>query len=194
MSLAAMVAGAPFFFAEGEGAGVALGGSLAAGVAVGLEEDVDGSAGVGVGEGEGFRFFLGEELGEESGVGVVGAFFFLGERDALGSGVSEVLGLGNALRFFCEEGDGDSSGAADAPGVGDLSAPSFFFGAAEVLRCFRGAGVGVGAKIFLILLPNDSSACARPTTPSSIPIKKRVPAILLTRRMEREVSTSAGDE
>jgi hypothetical protein len=104
------------------------------------------------------------------------------------------VGLPEAFFFFEEEGDGDFSGVADGFGVGDLSASSFFFGAVELLRCFRGVGVGVGAKIFLILLPNDSSACARSATPRSIAIKKRVPAILLTRRMERESSISASDE
>jgi hypothetical protein len=195
MSLAAMVAGAPFFFAEGEGDGVALGGSLAPDVAVGLEEGVGDSSGVGVGDGEGLRFFFGEGFGEESGIGVgEGFFFFLGEADALGSPISLGVGLAEAFFFFEEGGDGDFSGVADGFGLGDFSASSFFFGAVELLRCFLGVGVGVGAKIFLILLPNESSACDRSATPRSIAIKRKVPAILLTRRMERERSTSAGDE
>jgi hypothetical protein len=188
-----MVAGAPFFFGEGEGDGVALARSLASGVAVGLEKGVGDSAGVGLGEGEGLCFFFGEGLGEESDVGVGEVFLFFGEPDALGSDFSARSGLPEAFFFFDDEGDGDSSGGADGFGAGDFSAPSFFFGAVEVLRRFRGVGVGVGAKIFLILLPNDSSAGARSATPRNIAIK-RVPAILLTRRMERENSTSAGDE
>src|SRR6267142_540866 len=107
MSFAAIVAGAPFFFADGEGDGLALGVSLDSGVAAGLAE-----------------------------------------------------------------GDGDFSGLADGFADGDFSASSFFFGAAELLRCFRGAGVGVGARIFLILVPNDSSACDRSAMPNSIATKK----------------------
>jgi hypothetical protein len=60
MSLVAMVAGAPFFFAEGEGDEAKLGGALAPGVAVGLEEGVGDSTGFGVGEGEDLCFFFGE--------------------------------------------------------------------------------------------------------------------------------------
>jgi hypothetical protein len=193
MSLAAMVAGAPFFFAGGEGDGLALGVSLARSVALGLEKGVGDSAGVGVGEGECLCFFFWEGFGEESGVGAGDVFFFFGEADAFGAGFSAGVGLPEVFFFFEEEGDGDFSGVADGFGVGDFSASSFFF-TVELLRCFHGVGVGVGAKIFLILLPNDSSACARSATPRSIGIKKKVPAILLTRRMERESSTSAGDE
>ena len=172
-----------------------MGVSPAPGVAVALDEGVGDSPGVEVGDGEGLCFFFGEALGEESGDGVGEDFrFFFGEVDALGSAFSVGVGLSEAFFFFEEEGDGDFSGVADGFGVGDLSASSFFLGAVELLRCFRGVGLGVGAKIFAILLPNDSSAGARSATPRSIAIKKRVPAILLSRRMERESSTSAGDE
>lgn len=189
-----MVAGAPFFFGDGEADGVVSGGSLAPGVAVGLEESVGDSAGVGVGEGEGLCFFFGEALGEKSGVGRgEDLCFFFGEADALDSAFSAGVGLPKAF-FFFDEGDGDFSGLADGFGVGDFSASCFFFGAVELLLCFRGVGVGVGAKIFLILLPNDSSARACSATPASIAITKRAPAILLTRRIERESSTSASDE
>jgi hypothetical protein len=194
MSLAAMVAGAPFLFADGEGDGVAPGDSLAPGVAVGLEEGAGDSTGVGVGDSEGLCFFFGEDLGEDSGVGVGEDFrFFFGEADALDSVFSAGVELSEAF-FFFDEGDGDFSRVVDGFGPGDFSASSFFFGAVELLRCFRGVGVGVGAKIFLTLLPNDSSVRARSATPRSIAIKKKNPAILLTRRMERESSTSAGDE
>lgn len=183
-----MVAGAPFFFAEGECDGVSLGGSLAPGAAVGLEEGVD-SPGVGVGEGECLCFFFGTELGEESGSGAVEDFcFFFGEAEALGSGFSASVVSPGGFFFLEEEGDGDFAG------VGDLSASSFFLGAVELLRCFRGGGVGVGAKISLNFLPNDSSARARSATLTRMAIKKKMPAILLTLRMERESSTSASDK
>lgn len=165
-------------------------GSLGPGVGVELEEGVGDSSGIGVGEGEDLCFFLGEGLGEESRAGVgEDFFFFFGETEALGSAVSAGVGLPEAFLFFEEDGDGDFSGVADGFGVGDLSASSFFFGVVELLRCFRGAGVGVGAKIFLILLPSDSSARVRSATPRRIAIKKRVLAILLAGRMELENST-----
>ena len=183
-----MVAGAPFFFSDGEGDWA----SLVSGVVVALGEGVGESSGVGAGDGEGLCFFFAEGLGEDSGAGVGEDFFFLfGEADALGSGSSAGRRLPEAPFF---EGDGDFSGVADDFGGGDLSASSFLFAALELLRCFRGGGVGVGAKIFLIFLPNDSSACARSATPRSIAIRKKVPAILLARRMKRESSTSASEE
>ena len=180
-----MVAGAPFFLADGEGDGVTLGVSSAPGVKVGLGEAAGDSAGVGEGEGLRFFFFFGEWLGEDSGAGVGEALFFPGEGDATGSDFTVGLGLGEAFLLFDGdgEGDGDFSGIGDGFGVGDFSGPSFFFVAVEFLRCFRGAGVGVGAKIFLILLPNDCSACARWAMPGSTAIRTRMPAIFLTCRM-----------
>jgi hypothetical protein len=191
-----MVAGTPFFLAAGEGDGVALGVSPASGDSVGLEERAGDSVGVGDGDGECLRFFLGDGLGEESGAGVgEDFFFFFGEADASGSVFSAGVGLAEAFFFFLdEEGDGDFSGVADGFGVGVFSASSFFLDAVELLRCFRGAGVGVGGKIFLILLPNDSSACPRSETTTSIAIKKRALKILLNCRMEREISTSDRDK
>ena len=185
-----MVAGAPFFFADGEGDLVGLSVSPSPGEALGLGDGIGDSSGVGLGEGDVLRFFFfGEALGEESGDGVGEAFFFLGEMEGLGSGFSVGVGVAAAFFLFEDEGEGDFSGVADGFGGGDFSATSFFFVA--LLRCFRGAGVGVGAKIFLSLLPNDSSHCACSVMPKSVTIKKREPAILLTRRMERESSTSA---
>jgi hypothetical protein len=176
-----MVAGAPFFFGDGEG--VTAGVSPASGVGVGLDQDVGDSSGFGVGEADDLCFFFGEGLGEDSGPGVGELFFFFfGEEAAVGSGASSGVGVTEAF-FFFEAGDGDLCGVADGFGVGDLSGLSFFFAAVELLRCFRGAGVGLGAKIFLILLPNDSSAGARATTPTSIAINMTAPAIVLTRRM-----------
>lgn len=175
------MAGAPFFFGAGEAEAVGLGVSPSSGVALGLEEGVQDS--VGVGEGEGLRFFfLGEALGKESGPGV-GEIFFFFFGEAVTSGVSAGVGLAEAFFFFDGEGDGDFSGVGDGFGVGDFSATSFFFGVVELLRCFRGAGVGVGAKILLSLVPTDSSAGARWVMPGSIAIRKKMPAMLLIRRM-----------
>jgi len=178
-----MVAGAPFFFGDGESDGVALGISFAPGVAVGLEEGVEDSVGEGEGEGLRFFFFFGEGLGVDSGVRGSEVFFFPGEGNAAGSGFSTILGLGEAFCLLDGEGAGDLSGIGEGFGVGDFSAVSFFFVAVELLRCFRGAGVGVGAKIFLILVPSDSSACARWATPGSTAIRTRMAAIFLTCRM-----------
>ena len=117
------------------GVGAALGAADAEGVS-------DGD-----GVGEAFRFFfLLDGLGEVSGVGLADDFFFFAEADGLEDGV----GL-SAVFFF---GEGDFSGVAAGLGVEDFSVVDFLF------ACFRGAGVGVAAKIFLSLVPNDSSACA----------------------------------
>lgn len=118
-----------------------------------LEEDS------GVGLGEDFFFFAeADALGEDSGVGLGEDFFFFAETDALGDGVSDGVGLAGVFFF----GDGDFSGVALAFGVGDFSDVDFFF------VCLRGVGVGVGAKTFLSLSPNDSSAGARTAKPVSI--------------------------
>jgi hypothetical protein len=199
MSFAAIVAGAPFFFADGDGEdeGVAFGVSLASGVVVGLGDGIGDCPGVGVGVGdeECLRFFFGDAPGEVSGSGVgEDFFFFFGEAEALGSGESSGVGLADAFFFFEGDGNGDFSGVADGFGVGDFSASSFFFEVVELLRCFRGAGVGVGAKIFLILLPNDSSAGARCARPRSNAARKKAVVIFPARRMERESSTSAEDK
>ena len=164
-----MVAGAFFFFAGGEGVGVALGASLATGDAVGLEEGVGLSVGAGVGEG--FFFLLGETLGDESELGVGDAFRFLSE----GVGVSAAVGEGL--------GDGDFSGSA------------FFFAAVDFLRCLCGVGVGLGAKTFLSLSPKDSSA-ARVCAPlqQSVAMTKNMPLNFPACRMSPQSSTSAHDE
>ena len=175
-----MVAGAPFFFGVEKGDGA----SLAAGSVVALDEGIGESPGVGVGDGKGLCFFFEEGLGEDSGSGVGEELCFFFAEDAPGSDFPAEKRLPEAPFFLSEEGDGDFSGVADGFGASDFSASSFFFGAFELLRCFRGAGVGVGAKIFFTLLPNDSSARARSATPKSIAIKTKVPAILVVRRME----------
>jgi hypothetical protein len=117
-------------------------------------------------------------------------FFDFGDAD--GSGVSVALGLGEAdgdgWRFFdfgMAEGSGVSFGVGVCEGFGEVRASSLFFFVVEAAcRFFRGDGVGVGAKIFLILLPNDSSVCPRSATPKSSAMKRRELAIPLIRRMK----------
>ena len=155
ISLKETVAGAPFFFGEGELLGVGFGVWLASGDTLALAEGEADSPGDGLGVGEVFRFFfLLVALGEASGVALGADFFFFTDADALGEAVSEGLGL--VADFFF--GDEDFSGVAVGFGVGDLSAVDFFF------VCLRGVGVGVGTKIFLNFVPKDSSAGARTAT------------------------------
>jgi len=146
------VAGAPFFFGDGDVDGLGFGVLSDSGVSLGLAEGEGDSPGDGDGVGELLRFFfLLEAVGDDSDPGLGDDFFFFAEEDALGDGVSDGVGL--AAVFFC--GDGDFSGGALGLGVGDFSPVDFFFG------CLRGVGVGVGAKTFLSLSPNDCSADAR---------------------------------
>ena len=155
ISLEETVAGAPFFFGEAEAVALGLG------VSLGLGEAKADSSGEGVGVGELLRFFfLLDGLPEDSGVGVGEDFFFFADEDGLGLGVAEGVGLAAAFFF----GDGDFSD----DGVGDSWGVDFFF------LCFRGVGVGVGARIFLSFVPNDSSAGARTATPeiSAITIRR----------------------
>ena len=124
----------------------------------------------GVGNTEDLRFFFDVGLGEGDGDAF---FFFFGDADASGSDSSvdfEPLEL-----LFFADGDGDFSGVADGLATGSC--------VVELLRCFRGAGVGVGAKTFLILSPNDCSALALSCTPKRAPIKTRMQAIPVTRLM-----------
>ena len=145
ISFAEIVAGAPFFFGAGDW--LALGDSLTSGVTPGLTEGDGDSSGPGVGVAELFRFFfLVDPVGDDSGDGLNAEFFFL--DDALAAGVSD--GVVSTADFFF--GDADFSGAGED--VGELSAADFFF------LCFRGVGVGVGAKIFLTVVPKESAAGA----------------------------------
>ena len=170
------MAGAPFFFGEGEAEG--LGDSLASGEALG-PGDADGdSSGDGDGVGELFRFFFLPGLGDESGEGLGDDFFFFGEGEAFGSGVSDGLGVAEDFFFLSV---GDFSGEALGFGVGDFSAVDFFF--------FRGAGVGVGAKIFFNLVPSDSSAGARWTTVASNAKTRKATAVLIVRRIAVALGT-----
>jgi hypothetical protein len=167
------VAGPPFFFGEGEpdGFGDSPGSALA--VALGdAEGDSSGDA-LGVGEPLCFFFLLG--LGDESGLGLGDDFFFFGEGEAVGSGVSEGVGVAELFFFF---GVGDFSGEALGFGVGDFSAVVFFF------VCFRGVGVGVGAKIFFSFVPNVSSAGARTAMMLIAPKTERATAVLIARRID----------
>jgi hypothetical protein len=166
------VAGAPFFFGEGEALGVALGVWVASGDALALTEGDGDSPGDGLGVGDGLRFFfLLVALGETSGVAAGPDFFFFTDADALGEAVWEGLGLVADLFF----GEGDLSGVAVGFGVGDFSAVDFF------LVCLRGVGVGVGAKIFLSFVPKDSAAGARTVIAPIVAATKRASAILIVR-------------
>ena len=175
------MAGAPFFFGDGDFDGLGFGVSPDSGVALGLAEGDSPGDGDDVGELLRF-FFLLDAVGEDSGVGLGDDFFFFAEADALGDGVSDGVGL--AVTFFF--GDGDFSGVALGFGVGDFSAVDFFF------VCLRGVGVGVGAKIFLSLVPNVSSAGARTAKPLSI--AQTINTIRSSRILERELSTMDGTE
>ena len=96
---------------------------------------VDSGVGVSVGEGVGevLCFLLAEGVADSSGVGVGEDFL---------------------RRLELTDGLGDDVAFAFTDGIGE--ADSFFVDV--FLRCFRGVGVGVGWRIFLILSPNDSSA------------------------------------
>jgi hypothetical protein len=171
------VAGAPFFFGDSEALGVAL----VSGVTVGLTETEGDSSGDGLGVGELFRFFfLLDALGEDSGDGLGEDFFFFTDADALGEAVSAAVGL--AEDFFLV--GGDFSGVVVGFGVGDLSAVDFFF------VCLRGAGVGVGSKIFLSFVPKDSSAGARTANAARIARQTSIvipSAVEGSRRKSRDV-------
>jgi hypothetical protein len=76
------------------------------------------------------------------------------------------------LRFDLDFGVGLGDGVGEiflclGEVVGDGLGVAFF---AERVLCFRcGDGVGVGSRIFLIFVPNDSSAaCAAWTVPKNI--------------------------
>jgi hypothetical protein len=109
----------------------------------------------------------------------------LGVSVVLGDGVSSGLGVGDfflCFRFVSGVGLGDGEGVGEVflclgEAVGDGLGVAFF---AERFRCLRvGAGVGV-AKIFLILVPNDSSATLGVrVTPKQIAASKRVRRIIL---------------
>ena len=159
------MAGAPFFFGEAEAVALGLG------VSLGLGEAEADSCGEGVGVGEFLRFFfLLDGLGEDSGVGLGDDFFFFTEAEGLEDGV------GLSVDFFF--GDGDFSGDAVGFEVGDFSSVDFFF------LCFRGVGVGVGAKIFFSSVPSDCAAGARVAVNPIAAITINAKAILIVRCIE----------
>ena len=70
--------------------------------------------------------------------------------------------------------------------VGDGLGVGFFV---ELFRCLRGGGVGV-AKIFLIFVPNDSSAVPGvPITPKQIVASRRIRRIILIARNNQRASS-----
>jgi hypothetical protein len=95
----------------------------------------------------------------------------LGDGVSAGAAVAdgEAVDAGVGDGFFCLDfvfGVGLGDGVGEAfflPGdaVGDGVSAGFLAGC---FRCFRvGVGVGVGSKIFLIFVPNDSSAASGAT-------------------------------
>ena len=85
------------------------------------------------------------------------------------------------MRFDLLLGVGDGVGEAFLPfaeAVGEGVGVGFFV---ECFRCLRlGVGLGVGARIFLIFVPNDSSAgCAESMAPNKI---TRIRSHFITRR------------
>ena len=126
--------------------------------------------------------------------GAVGCGVSLGIGVAVPSGVvvedGYALGLGVGDLFFRFD---FVSGEGLADGAGEI----FFFGEAvgdglgvdfpvERFRCFRdGVGVGVGSKIFLIFVPNDSSAASGAAI---------VPNKIATMRKNRSIPLVAGNK
>jgi hypothetical protein len=177
--VAEIVAGAPFFFGEADADVDGLAVSPGEPVSLGPGEADGDTSGDGDGVDELFRFFFLVGLGEESGEGLAEDFFFLGDEAAVGSGVSEGVGVADVFIFFA---NGDFPGVSLGSGVGDFSAVVFFFG------CFRGVGVGVGAKIFFNLLPNDSSARAFGALKPSDATMKSATAVLIVGRINSRQS------
>ncbi len=101
----------------------------------------------------GAPFFSAPGRGDREGLGVS-----VGLGTGLSSGVA--VGVGDfflCFRFVSDVGLGDGVGETFfrfGEAVGDGLGVAFF---GERFRCLRGAGVGV-AKIFLIFVPNESSA------------------------------------
>ena len=102
--------------------------------------------------------------------------------------------MGEALlRFDFVLGVGLGDGVGDiffrfGEAVGDGLGVAFL---ADRFRCLRvGAGVGVGARIFLIFVPNDSSAAPGVTiAPKQIVASKRILRIILMRGNNQRASS-----
>jgi len=109
-----------------------------------------------------------------------GVFSALGDGVSVAAGDSLGVGVGDAfLRFDFVFGVGLGDGVGEAFScsgevVGDGLGVDFF---GVRFRCFR-AGVGVGARIFLIFVPNDSSAL-----PEATIVPKQIEAIRKLRRI-----------
>lgn len=124
----------------------------------------------------GAPFFSAAGRGEREGLGV---------SEGLGTGLSSGVdvGVGDAfLRFDLVFGVGLGDGVGEiffrfGEAVGDGLGVVFFV---ELFLCLRfGAGVGV-AKIFLIFVPNDSSAAPGVTiTPRQIAASRSIRRIIL---------------
>jgi len=114
-----------------------------------------------------------------------------GVSAGVGDGLSSAAGLGDGLgflRFDLLFGDGLGDGVGEAflgfgEAVGDGLGVLFFV---ERFRCFRdGVGVGVGSKIILIFVPNDSSAASGAAI---------VPTKIATVRKSRSIALIAGNK
>jgi hypothetical protein len=118
----------------------------------------------------GAPFFSAPGCGEREGLGVS-----VGLGAGLSSGVA--VGVGDAvLRFDFVFGVAVGDGVGETflcfgDAVGDGLGVGFFV---ERFLCLRGAGVGV-AKIFLIFVPNDSSAFAVSIAPNNSAKNERSP-------------------
>ena len=110
----------------------------------------------------------------------------LGVSDGLGAGLSSgvAVGVGDAfLRFDFVLGVAVGDGVGEiflcfGEAVGEGLGVVFF---AERFRCLRvGVGVAVGARIFLIFVPNDSSAAPGVTiAPTQIAASRSIRRIIL---------------
>ena len=125
----------------------------------------------------GAPFFSATGRGEREGLGVS-----VGLGTGLSSGVA--VGVGDAfLRFDFVFGVAVGDGVGEAffrlgEAVGEGLGDAFF---AECLRCLGvGDGVGVIARIFLIFVPNDSSAAPGVTiAPTQIATSRSIRRIIL---------------
>ena len=104
------------------------------------------------------------------------------------------VGVGDArLRFDLDFGVGLGDGVGEiflclGEVVGDGLGVAFF---AERVLCFRcGDGVGVGSKIFLIFVPNDSSAAPGVTiAPTQIAASRSIRRIILVAENNQRASS-----
>ena len=121
----------------------------------------------------GAPFFCAVGRGEREALGVS-----VGLETALSSGVA--VGVGDALlRFDFAFGVGLGDGVGEIfLCLGEAVGVAFL---AELVLCFRcGDGVGVGARIFLIVVPNDCSPAPGVTImPKQIVASRKIRRIIL---------------